>query len=114
MEIGKAIGGRVVTFNAGSSPVEIARSLKDKAICTLSNSELCKRLKNMTHYSTGIDPISFATNFLHGSKHVAAESLTNPHGLSNFSTGGSHIRPRKKKPTAAEKMEVWKNEPGWK
>lgn len=82
-ELGKAVGGKVVTFNMGTSPLEIAQSLKDKAICAFSNSENCKRLKQQTHYTTGVDPISFASLFMHGSKHVKAEKA-NVHGLANF------------------------------
>jgi hypothetical protein len=107
--IGLALPGvKVVTFNMGSSPLDIATSLKDKALCALTNSERCKRLKNQTHYSTGIDPISFASNFLHGSKHVSAEHV-NVHGLSNFRPKGGRRRF-----TQQEKMDIWKNEGGWK
>jgi hypothetical protein len=83
-EIGKVLGGRVVTFNMGSSPADIASSLKNKAMCAISNGKLCRNLKMQTHYSTGIDPISFTTALLHGSTLIKPEQI-NVHSLSNFS-----------------------------
>lgn len=83
-EIAKSTGQLAVTFNLGGSPADIASSLKNKAVCAISNSQLCKNLKNQRHYSTGIDPVSFTSALLHGSVQVKPAQL-NVHSLANFS-----------------------------
>jgi hypothetical protein len=84
-EIAKSTGQLAVTFNLGGSPADIASSLKNKAVCAISNSQLCKNLKNQRHYSTGIDPVSFTSALLHGSVQVRPEGV-NVHSLSQFHT----------------------------
>lgn len=86
-EIGKKLPykhSKVVGFNIGASPVEIASRLKDKAYCTFSNSEHCKKLKNQTSYTTGIDPISLSGLINAGETKLIKPKSFNVHSLSNF------------------------------
>lgn len=85
-ELGKILDikdSKVVAFNVGSSPVDVAKNLLNRGACLLSNSEKCKKEKNQTLYSTGIDPISLASLSHHGSVLIKPETV-NVHSLSNF------------------------------
>ena len=83
-ELGREFGDKVVTFNMGENPAEIVSNVKEQVNCALSSSDECRNLRLQTHYTTGYDPISVATNFRIGAKTVASKNLFNPHSLSAF------------------------------
>lgn len=75
---------KVIAFNPGSSPLDIAKNLKDLAVCSLSSSDNCKKLKNQTVYATGIDPISISSLLHSGRTSIIKPEKGNVHSLSNF------------------------------
>ena len=75
---------KAVVFNPGSSPIDIAKRLKDKGLCAVLNNDMCKKLKNQTVYTTGIDPISISHLVHPGSTKVVRAEVANVHGLANF------------------------------
>lgn len=75
---------KVVGFNIGSSPVEIAANLKNKVMCSISNSDLCKKLKNQTLYTTGFDPVSISALSHVGTTHIVKPESANVHSLASF------------------------------
>jgi hypothetical protein len=75
---------KVVVFNPGASPLDISTNIKDLALCKLTNSEHCKKLKNQTIYSTGFDPISISSLLHSGRTKIIGSEKFNIHALSNF------------------------------
>jgi hypothetical protein len=63
-ELSERFGGRAVTFNMGSSPIK----------------QLNKKYRNVTHYTTGFDPISSSSQH---KTFIKPEGI-NVHSLSNF------------------------------
>ena len=63
-ELGAKFRGRTVAFNMGSSPIKI----------------LNKQYKDITHYTTGIDPISASSHHIT----LSYPTQLNVHSLANF------------------------------
>jgi hypothetical protein len=86
-EIGRLLpvrDSKVVAFNIGSSPRDVTKNVYESTKCKLSNDDLCKKLKNQTLYTTGVDPISINSLSQIGSK-VSKPTTANVHSLKNFS-----------------------------
>jgi hypothetical protein len=87
LAIGPLLGlnnSEVVAFNPGSSPIDIAKQLKDKALCAIVNSDKCKKLKKQRVYTTGLDPISISHLIHPGQTKIIKPEIANVHGLANF------------------------------
>lgn len=75
---------KVVAFNPGSSPLDIAKNVAEAAYCKLSNNDRCKKLKNQTVYATGVDPISISSLLHSGRTSIIKPEGVNVHSLQNF------------------------------
>ena len=95
---GHSLGGRValeiarklpvedskaVVFNPGFSPLDIGKTISDNLKAKNENSNLAKKIKNQTIYSTGLDPVSISGLLSSGVKVIKPTSI-NIHSLSNF------------------------------
>jgi hypothetical protein len=87
-EIGRRMNiqnSKVIGFNIGSSPFDIARGIKEKIECSFSKNEKCQKLKKQNLYSTGIDPVSISSLLHHGQTTlIKPESGVNVHSLKSF------------------------------
>ncbi len=72
-----------VTFNMGTSPLEIASNLADRLKIRRNSDKYLENLHKQTHYTTGFDPISLAANVMVGHKFVKP-IYANIHSLRNF------------------------------
>lgn len=72
-------------YNSGSSPLEIIPNILNKAKCSVSNSNSCKKLKNQTENTTGVDPISISGALTSvGKTKLYKPKSANVHSIDNF------------------------------
>jgi hypothetical protein len=75
-----------ITFNMGTSPLEITKNMADRLKIKGDGDKGDKYLNALNmqrHYTTGVDPISLAANVMIGHEYVAPITA-NVHSLANF------------------------------
>jgi hypothetical protein len=75
---------KVVGYNGGASPLDIPKNIYNKVKCSVSNSNECKKLKNVEHNLTVVDPISISNLTAVGKKNIVKPKMLNTHSIDNF------------------------------
>lgn len=84
-ELSQKKGQKVETYNGAASPLDVPKNVVNKVKCSVNgNSEECKKLKNRTAYTTGIDPISISNLVNPGKVVIEKPTKLNVHTIDNF------------------------------